>query len=81
MTFVGLVAGLLTTISFLPQVIKTWKIKETKNLSLGTFILQEIANILWVVYGIIINQSPLIVWNTMTAALVLIIIILKLKYK
>lgn len=80
-TFLGLVAGFFTTISFLPQVIKTWRTKETKDLSLGTFSLLWIAGILWTIYGIILQELPLILWNTTSAALVLIIIIFKLKYK
>jgi len=80
-TLVGLVAGFLTTISFLAQVIKTWKTKETKGLALSTFVLQGIVGVLWATYGIAINNLPLVLWNTISSALVLIIIIFKLRYK
>lgn len=80
-TFIGLLGGFLTTVAFLPQVIKTWKIRETKDLSLGTFVLQATATTLWVCYGLIIGELPLILWNMITVILVFIIIVFKLKYK
>ena len=80
-TFIGLAAGLLTTFAFLPQVIKSWKTKATKDLSLPTFILQCGAVVLWVIYGTFIKELPVILWNALTAVLVFIIIILKLRYK
>ena len=80
-TFIGLVAGLLTTIAFLPQVIKAWKTKATKDLSLPTFVLQCTAVVIWVIYGMFIKELPLILWNALTGVLVFIIIILKLRYK
>lgn len=80
-TITGLTAGALTTVSFLPQVIKAWKTKSTGDLSLGTFVLQGSAVSLWIIYGFIAGKPPIILWNLATALLVLIIIILKLKYK
>lgn len=80
-TILGLLAGALTTAAFLPQVIKTWRIKETKDLSLGTFVLQWMAVTLWAIYGIIIKELPLILWNSVTSCLVLTLIIFKLKYR
>ena len=80
-TILGLVAGALTTFSFLPQVIKTWKTKATGGLSLSTFVLQGTAGILWTVYGIMLKESPIILWNFITICLVFIIVIFKLKYK
>lgn len=79
-TLIGLVAGALTTGAFLPQVIKTWRTRATRDLSLGTFALQGSAVTFWVVYGFIIGELPLILWNVITAALVLVIILFILKY-
>lgn len=81
MTYVGLAAGCLTTVAFLPQVVKTWKTRETRDLSLGTFVFQGMSVTLWLVYGTIIRELPLIVWNAITAVLVSIIVIFKLRYK
>lgn len=80
-TTLGLAAGALTTVSFLPQVIKSWKTKVTEDLSLGTFVLQGIAVTLWMIYGITIKELPLILWNFVTVCLVFTMIIFKLKYK
>jgi len=80
-TLFGLVGGFLTTTAFLPQVIKTWKIRETKDLALGTFVFQGAANALWFIYGLMIQETPLILWNVISAVLVSIIVVFKLKYK
>ena len=80
-TFFGLAAGFLTTVAFLPQVIQTRQTKKTKDLSLGTFVFQGAAVTLWFCYGLMIGELPLILWNVITAILVSIIIIFKLKYK
>lgn len=77
----GLIAGALTTACFLPQVVKIWQTKAVKDLSLPTFIIQGTANTLWAIYGLTLGELPLILWNFVTATLVLIIIIFKLKYR
>jgi MtN3 and saliva related transmembrane protein len=76
----GFVAGLLTTIAFLPQVLKTWETKTVKDLSLLTFMAQGTACTLWVVYGAALAQIPLILWNALTVLLVLFIIAFIFKY-
>ena len=78
---IGLLAALLTTISFLPQVYKTWKSKDTKALSLTMYILFFIGVSMWILYGFYINSLPIIVANIITAISALILIGLKLKYK
>jgi len=80
-TFFGLVAGFMTTIAFLPQVIQTWRTKKTKDLALGTFVFQGVSVLLWFSYGLMIGQIPLILWNVITAVLVFTIVFFKLKYK
>lgn len=77
---VGIVAGILCTISFLPQVIKVFKTKQTKDLSLVTFTVFAIGVFLWLVYGVIISELPIILANTATLVMILIIIIMKIKY-
>jgi MtN3 and saliva related transmembrane protein len=58
---VGLVAGACTTIAFLPQVIKTWKTKTAKDLSLGMFSFFCFGVLLWLIYGIMMRDIPVIV--------------------
>lgn len=81
MRFIGYIAATLTTIAFLPQVIKTWKLKETRDISLLMFLILSIGIILWTVYGFIIKDLPVIIANSITFILCIIILFLKLKYK
>ena len=77
----GMIAGTLTTIAFVPQVVKTWRSKSTHDISYGMFILFSIGLILWLTYGIVIGAWPIIVSNTVTLALALVILGLKFRYK
>lgn len=80
-SILGYFAGALTTISFVPQVIKIWKTKSTKDISLITFIAFCLGVFLWMVYGIILRSLPVIIANSIGLVLGLIILILKIKYK
>ena len=77
----GLAAGSLTTISFLPQVIKTWKSRSAKDLSLVMFSLFCLGVIFWLIYGLLINSLPVIISNTFTLVLSSMILFFKLKFK
>jgi len=79
-TLLGLVAGSLTTISFIPQVMKTWKYKETKDISLLMYIIFFTGVLLWFLYGFIIKNTPIIVANGLSLILVFIVLILKIRY-
>lgn len=78
---IGLFAGSLTTISFLPQVIKTWKSRSAKDLSLVMFSLFCTGIFLWLIYGLLIHSWPVILSNTFTLVLSLTILFFKLKFK
>ena len=78
---IGLIAAVLTTASFLPQVFKTYKTKDTSGLSLTMYIVFFIGVVLWSVYGIYINSLSIILANSITAILALYLIFMKLKYK
>jgi MtN3 and saliva related transmembrane protein len=79
-TLVGFIAGLLTTISFLPQVVKTWKSKSAADLSLGMFSVFSVGVMFWLAYGFLIQKPPIIFWNVVTLILVLAILLMKLKF-
>ena len=79
--FIGFAAGTLTSLAFLPQVIKVWKTKSTKDISLIMFIVLCIGAFLWFIYGIIINSLPVILANAITFVLAIIILIFKIRYK
>jgi len=79
-TIIGLVAGTLTTIAFLPQLTMTWKSKSAKDVSLGMFLIFCSGVALWLIYGILIDALPIILTNTATLILSGAILMLKLKY-
>jgi len=76
----GLVAGCLTTAAFLPQVIKTWKTRSAKDLSLGMFSLFCLGVALWLVYGFMIKDIPVMAANFITLMLASTLLFFKLKF-
>ena len=77
----GLIAALLTTASFVPQVYKTWKSKSADSLSLTMYIVFFIGVLLWLLYGIHLNSLAMIIANSITAVLALMLIFFKFRYK
>jgi MtN3 and saliva related transmembrane protein len=77
----GLLAGALTTAAFLPQVLKTWKSRSAKDLSLGMFSLFCAGVFLWLVYGIIVKDVPVIAANFVTLMLASTLLFFKLRFK
>ena len=80
MTIIGFAAAFCTTIAFLPQVIKTWKTRSTKDISLGMFLLFASGIFLWLVYGLLQSDWPLIIANAITLLLSLIILGFKMRH-
>lgn len=79
-TIIGLVAGFLTTISFLPQVIKTWRSKSAKDISLLMFLSFCLGVLLWIIYGLLLGELPIIIANVITLILAGTILFFKFKY-
>lgn len=77
--FIGPIGALLTTISFLPQVIQVLKTKDVSGISLGMYIIFVAGVILWTVYGFILSDMTIIVSNGLTTILASIILYFKLK--
>jgi MtN3 and saliva related transmembrane protein len=77
----GLIAGACTTIAFLPQVIKTWKERSAKGLSLSMFSIFCVGVTLWLVYGIIEQDIPVIAANLATLLLASTLLFFKLRFK
>ena len=78
--WVGLAAGFLTTISFVPQLIKIWKTKSAEDVSRRMFVAVSVGMALWLVYGISLQQLPMIIWNTISLVLALAILFLKHRF-
>jgi len=81
MNIIGIAAGTLTTASFVPQVIKIWKTKSSKDVSLGMFFVLAAGVGLWVAYGLMAGALPIILANSVTFLLAAAIIALKIKYR
>ncbi|HVY08261.1 MAG TPA: SemiSWEET transporter [Burkholderiales bacterium] len=77
---VGLLAGLLTTIAFVPQVWKIYRTKSGRDISARMFSIFSIGIVLWLVYGFMLGQLPIILANAVTLVLSLTIIGLKVYY-
>lgn len=78
---IGLVAALLTTSAFVPQVIKTYKTKNVEGLSFAMYFVFFIGVLLWLVYGIFIESFAVILANLITAFLAFILLYFKIKYQ
>jgi MtN3 and saliva related transmembrane protein len=78
---IGLVAAVLTSLSGIPQLIQAFKTKSTKDLSFGMIIMLTIGFTLWLIYGVITKDIPIITANVITMAIGIPILILKFKYK
>jgi MtN3 and saliva related transmembrane protein len=79
-TLIGYFAGFLTTVAFVPQVLKTWKSKSAADLSLGMFSVFSLGVLCWLIYGILLAEVPMIFWNTVTLILALGLLVMKLKF-
>ncbi len=80
-TIVGILAGTLTTISFLPQAIKVWQTKSAKDLSLVMYVFFSIGVFLWMIYGILLQEIPIVIPNFLALLLALFILRIKIIYK
>ena len=76
----GLIAGLLTTMAFVPQVLKVWRTRSAEDLSTGMFIVFSSGIVLWLIYGILRRDVPIIASNAVTLLLVMTILVLKSKF-
>jgi MtN3 and saliva related transmembrane protein len=77
---IGLAAGSLTTISFVPQVLKIWRTKSGRDVSYGMFLLFSLGVLLWLIYGLALDAMPVIAANAVTLVLALVVLGLKFRY-
>jgi MtN3 and saliva related transmembrane protein len=80
-TIIGLIAALFTTVSLFPQLIKIWKTKSTKDISTGMFTLFCGGVFLWFIYGVLLNNFPIMIANSLAFVQAVVILIFKVKYK
>jgi MtN3 and saliva related transmembrane protein len=76
----GLIAGTLTTISFLPQVWQVWKSKSAKDISLGMYSIFVTGVALWLGYGLLVGSAPVYLANTVTLILAGAVLVMKVIF-
>lgn len=80
MTVLGLAAGFCTTLAYLPQAIKAWQTRSTHDISRGMFLLMTTGILLWLVYGLLERDVPIVVANLASLTLTMTILYLKLRF-
>jgi len=81
LTLLGITAACLTTTAFVPQVLKVWRTRSTSDLSLAMLCMTFTGIILWLAYGLLVGDTPLIFANTITSLLVGAIVVAKLRFR
>ena len=79
-TLLGLVAACLTTSAFVPQAAQVWRTRSTKDISLAMFAMTFVGILMWFIYGVMLQNIPLIFANGITLVLVGSIIVAKLRF-
>jgi MtN3 and saliva related transmembrane protein len=79
-TVIGLVAGMLTTIAFVPQAWQVWKSRSARDLSLPMYLIFTSGVALWLVYGVMSGALPVIVANSITLLLAGAVLVMKLRF-
>jgi MtN3 and saliva related transmembrane protein len=79
-TWVGYVAGLLTTVAFVPQALQIWRTRSARDVSLHTFSAFTVGVALWCAYGVLKGEWPIVLWNGITLALAASILAMKKRF-
>jgi MtN3 and saliva related transmembrane protein len=80
-TWIGIAAAVLTTAAFAPQAVKAWRSRSTADVSLAMFLMLVTGIILWLAYGIVIGDTPLILANAVTLVLAGAILAAKIRFR
>ena len=77
----GFIAGTLTTVAFVPQVVRVWRSRSTHDISAAMFSIFSAGVVCWLLYGVYLRSWPIIVANVVTLALCTVILYFKFRYK
>ncbi len=77
----GYSAGAITSLTFLPQVIKTWKLKSARDISLLMFLIAALNEVMWIIYGALLDNWVIILTNIIVLSMALTMIFFKLRFK
>ena len=80
-TYVGMAAAVLTTVSFVPQVLKLWKTRRGEDISTAMFLIFSLGTALWLGYGILIHSLPVTLANAITLLLSFLILAMKWQWR
>ena len=78
---IGIIAGVFTSVSLLPQLIKIVKEKKVEELSVGMFVSLMIGLVLWIIYGVLRKDSPIVITNAFSVSLNILILFFRYKYR
>jgi MtN3 and saliva related transmembrane protein len=78
--YLGLLAGLFTTFALVPQIMRVYKLKSAREISVLFNTSMLLGIILWLVYGIMLGLVPIIIWNIIGAVLTSLLLLTKIKY-
>lgn len=78
---IGTLAAILTTISFLPQALHTFRTKDVRGISLSMYSAFTLGVALWLIYGLLLGAWPVVIANVVTLALASTILVMKLRYR
>lgn len=77
---IGYIAAFLTTTAFIPQAYRSWKTRDLSGISLPMYSLFSAGVASWLIYGVCINSLPIVVANSITLLLAIVVLILKIKH-
>lgn len=80
-THLGLLAGAITSASAIPQVIKTYRSRQARDISIWQPLLLDVGMVLWLAYGIILRDVPLIAANSFSLVCYTLLIVMKIVYR
>lgn len=78
--YIGYIAGVLTTFCYIPQIIRVFRLKSAKEISLLFTILLLVGVVVWLVYGILLSLVPIIFWNSIGVVIVVALLYAKVKF-
>lgn len=78
---IGYIAGALTTFAFVPQVVRLYRLRHSRDISLPTFSMFGMGVVFWLTYGMMLRSWPIIMWNAITLVLAITVVILTIKYR
>jgi MtN3 and saliva related transmembrane protein len=76
----GLVGGFFTTFAVVPQIMRVYKLKSAREISILYNAMMLLGILIWLAYGIVLGLVPIIIWNIIGAVLIVLLLLSKLKY-